>query len=347
MKRILILYRELAGYFVECINHLCERYDVQADIVSYPVNADAPFAFSFSSRISLHERNTLSNEQLVALANEGRYDLIFCGGWGDKGYLEAVRHKKGSSLLGFDNQWNGSLKHRLAAFYAQRRLRPLFDVAFVPGKKQAEFAQHMGFALKHIVQGAYACDVAKFRSIYATRDQRPIRNGKKKLIYAGRYAEEKFIGPLCKVFAELQKERSYNWELHCIGTGPLWEKRVEAAGIFHHGFMQPAQLHAFMTDGDAFVLPSTFEPWGVVVHEFAAAGYPLLLSSSIGSAEKFLEVGKNGFLFRSGDAEDLRSRLRQLLSLDELELKTMNQESIELAQQITPDTWAQSIYSIM
>ena len=47
--------------------------------------------------------------------------------------------------------------------------------------------------------------------------------------------------------------------------------------------MQPEDLLAFMSTGKAFVLPSTFEPWGVAVHEFAAAGYPLILSDAVGA----------------------------------------------------------------
>ena len=55
--------------------------------------------------------------------------------------------------------------------------------------------------------------------------------------------------------------------------------------------------------GDLFLMPSSFEPWGVVVHEHAAAGFPLLLSDAVGAGERFLEAPRNGTAFRARSAE--------------------------------------------
>ena len=107
MKRILVLYKELAGYFIACLDELCEQHGVQADVVAYPVNADAPFQFKHSQRISLIARNTLTDDQLEQMIAGNSYDLIFTGGWFDKGYLKAIRSRKCPALLGFDNAWNG------------------------------------------------------------------------------------------------------------------------------------------------------------------------------------------------------------------------------------------------
>ncbi len=346
MKRILVLYRELAGYFVECLNHLCEMYDVEAVVVAYPVNEDAPFQFHESSRIRLINRFDLSADDLNTLVRDKRFNLIFCGGWGDKGYLEALKNRTAPALLGFDNQWNGSMKHVVSALYGRMKIKPLFEYAFVPGSKQKMFARHLGFSEKKIVTGAYSCDVQKFASVYESRKQRAV-SGNKKLIYTGRYAEEKFIRPLCELMKELRENDFAHWELHCVGKGPLWDSRLEYAGIHHYGFMQPDALYAFMKDGDAFILPSTFEPWGVVVHEFAAAGYPMILSSAVGSAETFLKDSENGYLFEAGNVEDLRQKLILLFSLSDSSLQKMGEKSSELSTQITPDTWAKSLYAIM
>jgi len=79
MKRILVLYKELAGYFIACLDELCEQHEVQADVVAYPVNADAPFQFKHSERIRLIARNTLANDQLDRMIADNSYDLIFTG----------------------------------------------------------------------------------------------------------------------------------------------------------------------------------------------------------------------------------------------------------------------------
>ncbi len=346
MKRILILYRELAGYFVECLNHLCENYGVEAVVVAYPVNADAPFKFSLSENITVKNRREISASEIAQLVSDPQFDLIFCGGWSDKDYLNALKNRKTKSLLGFDNQWNGTLKHAASSVYARFRIKPLFEYAFVPGTKQVQFAQHMGFGNHNIITGAYSCDTLKFSSLSPTRKGR-IANEKKRLIYTGRYAKEKFINPLCTIMKELINEGTNSWELHCIGTGPMWENRMEGDDIIHHGFMQPEELFSFMKTGDAFILPSTFEPWGVVVHEFAAAGYPMVLSTNVGAAEAFLVDNQNGFLFESGNANDLKDKLKKLFMLSNESLMRMGEKSAELALKISPDTWAKSLYQIM
>lgn len=47
-----------------------------------------------------------------------------------------------------------------------------------------------------------------------------------------------------------------------------------------------------------FILPSRIEPWGVVVHEFSAAGFPLLLSDQVGSAESFWKMARMDFYLK-------------------------------------------------
>jgi glycosyltransferase involved in cell wall biosynthesis len=346
MKRILVMYLELAGYFVECLNHLCDQYDVEAHVIAYPVNTDAPFQFRFSDRVKIDQREDHTRESLMKMVVHGEFDLIFSGGWSDTDYLAAIKHRRCKALLGFDNQWNGSLRHVLSALYGRYRIKPLFEYAFVPGSLQKQFALHLGFANTTIITGAYACDVQKFSQLQTIRNGRVPRTHKK-LMYTGRYAEEKFIGTLWDVISEMTDTELNQWTLHCAGTGPMWKDRLQNERIVHHGFLQPDELFEIMKDGDAFILPSTFEPWGVVVHEFASAGYPLLVSSAVGSSESFLQDGENGYLLKPGDKANLRENLLKLFSSNEDMLKKMGYRSAELSHTITPDTWAQSLYSIM
>jgi glycosyltransferase involved in cell wall biosynthesis len=269
------------------------------------------------------------------------YDLIFTGGWFDKGYLAALKHRKCPALLGFDNAWSGSLKQQLSTFYGRMFLKPLFEYAFVPGSQQAVFASKLGFQEKSIIRGAYSCDVSKFSSVI----QQPQRHNR--LIYAGRYSPEKYVQPLFELFHKLAEKEFPNWELHCIGTGPLWNERLQSPHIVHHGFMQPDGLLAFMSTGNAFVLPSTFEPWGVAVHEFAAAGYPLILSDAVGAAEAFLETTKNGYLFQAGNKDALEDALRKMMSQSQAQLLEMGLHSRALAFSITPESWATSVAGMM
>lgn len=340
-RKILVLYRELAAYFLACLNDYCERFGVHADVIAYPVNPDAPFRFSFSERLRLFDRFALKEEEIGNMAGSGEYDLVFCGGWADKGYMKAVRKRKNAvALLAFDNQWQGSLKQRLATVYAKVFLTPYFDFAFVPGVEQKSFAHRMGF--KEVALGVYSCDYEVFNSIFENRKTR-VSQGKNRLLYVGRYAPEKYFQELCDVFVELFEEGFSNWELHAAGTGPLFDQRLQHSAIHHHGFLQPGALRELMCSGEAFVLPSIFEPWGVVVHEFAAAGYPMVLSDRVGARTAFLEDGGNGYLFTSGSRPALKASLRKLFSCNKTQLTNMGAQSHLLASRITPQIWSQTL----
>jgi glycosyltransferase involved in cell wall biosynthesis len=90
-----------------------------------------------------------------------------------------------------------------------------------------------------------------------------------------------------------------------------------------------------------FVLPSTYEPWGVVVHEHACAGFPLLLSTAVGAADRFLVEGENGHRFIAGDKGTLKNMMRMLMLSSNDELRAMGQRSAELGAQWTPVQWAE------
>ena len=94
-KRALILYTEIAGYTITCINKTIELYpDVEFHVVRWPVNKEAPFKFELNSA-SIYERNDFTNEQLLELANTINPDLIISSGWMDKGYVNVCKHYKG------------------------------------------------------------------------------------------------------------------------------------------------------------------------------------------------------------------------------------------------------------
>ena len=94
-----------------------------------------------------------------------------------------------------------------------------------------------------------------------------------------------------------------------------------------------------MLDGGVFVLPSRFEPWGVIVHEMAAAGFPLLLSDEVGAAEAFLTINENGFNFEANNIQSCQGALEKMASKSNLELKEMGHKSYASSNSISTETW--------
>jgi hypothetical protein len=82
------------------------------------------------------------------------------------------------------------------------------------------------------------------------------------------------------------------------------------------------------------------------VQEYAASGFPLVLSSEVGAAEIFLREGSNGFSFRAGDVSALKRCLKKITELSTKELFLMAETSHQLAQQITPSQWSRTVGDI-
>jgi glycosyltransferase involved in cell wall biosynthesis len=342
-RRMLVLYRELAGYFVHCMNHLATSHGVHIDIVAYPVNAEAPFEFSFPPHVKVYKRQQVDERMIEDWIKENHYNLIFCGGWTDSLYLKIVaNHRSIPALVGFDKQWLGTLRDYFSGLYHRWKLRPLFDFAFVPGNEQGRYARAMGFLPHEIVSGAYACDVDRFYALSSVRRD----NTCKQIWYVGRYVPQKDVASL---FAVIQKVLADfpEWEFHAVGTGELFGTLACGERMMEHGFLQPSELAEKMGHGHVFILPSLYEPWGVVVHEFAAAGYAILTSDKVGARTAFVEPDKNGDVFPAGNSTAMESTLRKWMRKSNLELKEAGEHSSRLARQITPEKYAQALLRMM
>lgn len=342
-KNILVLYTELAYYTVKCFSELASAFDVNIHILRQPVNKSAPFKFELSHpNIHYHNAQDYDLEKLLKLYSELKPQLIYCAGWTNKTYLKLCKLKHGEckTLLGFDTPWNGSIRQQAGAIYSKVFITPYFHYAFIPGKAQSVLALKMGFNHKQIITGAYAADV----DLYANANIN--HNRPKVLLFVGRYAPEKWIAQLCSTFLKLKSHGELtDWKLHCIGVGsyqiPVHESIVDL------GFKQPDELVEEIKNAGIFILPSVFEPWGVVVHEMAAAGLPLILSDAVGSREVFLVDGKNGYSFPSGNIQIMEEVIKKMCNLNPETLKSMSIESQKMAREITPINWAQTLYKLI
>jgi len=81
------------------------------------------------------------------------------------------------------------------------------------------------------------------------------------------------------------------------------ERRV-ANIIEFTGWLPEHELHALIAAADALVIPSIYEPFGLVALEGAALGAPLVVARTGGLAE-FVEDGVTGRVFVPGDVADL------------------------------------------
>lgn len=327
--KILVLYRELADYMVNCLNQL--QNQIQVTVVHYAINKEAPFQFTWNPNIIRFEKDKLKLEQLQI----HDFDAILISGWADKEYMAVIKRFSGTKILMFDTPWENKIRHHLGSIYFNMKLKKHFHFAFVPGVSQVKFAQKIGFAQTHIRTGLYTA-----ANEIVTTINKSYRS--KSLWCVCRYVPQKNLKFLWNCFLQ-SKGVELGWKLHCAGTGEGWNDRIQDDNIIHHGFLQPITLNEELENATAFVLPSTQEPWGVVVHECAKKSLPLLLSKAIHSHKHFLIHSQNGFLFDPKNESELIDAMNSLFEKTEMELTEMGKISLERSHEISVKNWINNI----
>jgi glycosyltransferase involved in cell wall biosynthesis len=344
--KVLFLYTEIADYFLASCKALLNA-GVEVHLVRWPVNKEAPFQFVYPDGIKVYERNEFDNAQLLALARKINPDSIVCSGWVDKGYLFVCKafYGKKPTVLTLDNHWRGDLKQQIARLISPFYLKNRFSFCWVPGALQYDYALKLGFKKEQIQTGFYSCDFDLFFKQYLDNLEAKKQQFPKRFIFVGRYYEFKGIRDLWTAFIELQNESPTEWELWCLGVGDI--EPVKHDKIKHFGFVQPKDLPSFIKDTGVFVLPSHFEPWGVVVHEYAAAGFPIICSDEVGARLAFVENGVNGYIYKSGNVDELKNQLKKMMSLDDAKLIELGNKSVEKAKLNTPEIWADKLIKMI
>jgi glycosyltransferase involved in cell wall biosynthesis len=95
----------------------------------------------------------------------------------------------------------------------------------------------------------------------------------------------------------------------CYTSDPLNQSNAD---VLFYGFRQIDENPIFYALADAFVLPSIYEEWGLVVNEAMACGVPVLVSNTVGSAEDLVAEGVNGFCFDPRSSDQLAEHLLKL-----------------------------------
>jgi glycosyltransferase involved in cell wall biosynthesis len=137
-----------------------------------------------------------------------------------------------------------------------------------------------------------------------------------RFIFVGQFIDLKRLDLLLEA---LQRTENQNYELVVVGSGPL-ELKLKARAekllsdrVRWLGRLPMKLVLTEMGNADCLVLPSRHDGWGAVVSEAMMVGTPVICSNTCGSAGVVQASGKGG-VFRSGDREELTSKLDRAIS---------------------------------
>ncbi len=241
-----------------------------------------------------------------------------------------------SHLLNYRPAWKRILK-RTILFLLFKRISSFLAI----GTLNTEYYKHYGVPVGKIFHTPYAVDneffSGKYRTLYKERDRIKKEFGiacdLPVILYASKMIPRKRAMDLLKAYEMIQKK--FDAALVFVGDGiekPVLEAYAEnlnLENVHFVGFKNQTELPALFVIADIFVLPSTDEPWGLVINEAMNFGLPVITTDKVGAAPDLVKHGGNGFIYPAGDIEKLASYLIRLLQDSHLREK-MGKRSLEI-----------------
>lgn len=351
--KVVICWTEFSGYMAACWRELASLPCVELHVLCYQ-NSKPSGETAFDNSLLDGIEHTFVDEKqrrdipfIVKLVTGLKPDAIMLAGWASRAYKKlSSAHQLSSArfILAMDTPWRGDLRQRIARWRLAGFLSRM-DWVVVSGKEARSYARVLGVPDSRIQKGVYAYDQRLFNeSLFEERER--LRGGwPRKFLYVGRYAHEKAIDVLVDGYRRYRQLSKTPWPLDCYGAGPKSALLQGQTGIADHGFVQPVELPQVFVNHGALVLPSRYEPWGVVVAEAMAAGLPVVCSSACGAATSLLHNQFNGIEVAANDPDSLAQSLHWIERHHD-ELPLMGRQGMAVALAYSAEMWARRIYGM-
>lgn len=233
-----------------------------------------------------------------------------------------------------------------------------FDAAFVSGASAALYLQNLGFPSNRIwrtydvVDNSYFAEVSEKIKQWE-QPQKQLQLPEQYFLYVGRFSPEKNLLRLLEAYQIYCQQMLANnqqiWSLVLVGSGSqehelkLKVKQLGLQNIYWEGFKQLDTLPYYYGLASALILPSTSEPWGLVVNEAMACSLPVLVSDRCGCLLDLVFPGINGYVFNPFEVENMANALIYLSRLPAQQLQKMGRVSNKIISNYTLDNWAEAL----
>lgn len=259
-----------------------------------------------------------------------RYDvIIFKGGTRLVGPLSALAAKfsKTETVLWEQNSFyttNTPMKKVFKKIYINNTI---FNKFIAYGEQVKELVLDFNpnaevfTALSPINNDKYRNNYLKFRRKRdLIRKKLGISPDERAILYVGRFVKEKNLTGLLTAAEKLRTTGEFPFKILLVGGGDLeksLEQGINLAGLEKQVRLVPFQdfnrLSMFYTAADLFVLPSVFEPWGLVVNEAMNFNLPVVVSDRVGCANSLVMDGYNGFVYNLHNNDEFAEKITEAL----------------------------------
>ncbi len=345
-NNIVFLYAEVTPYLMGCINSFCESEDDKKIYLFY-LNLFKNINPLPKKNLEIIPKNNFkSSKDLILFIKKIHPKSIIVSGRMDKDYLEVARLFKNSInvVTVQDTIYTNSLKQLAQSIFSNYLYRRYFNKFWGIGSPQTRFAQSLGFKKEDIMEGFYVADKIFFNNtIQIEYNNRNDLN----LLFIGRLVKEKNIIRLIEAIETINNQSNSKNILVVIGEGEELNKILKYNSVKYLGLKSQTEIIKIAKNCDVFCLPSKYEPWGVVVHEMAAMGLPILSSLNCGSSFDLVKDGINGFKFNPNSKVSIIKSINKFISLSKEEKLEFSKKSKLIASKINHEKWIKTLNSYL
>lgn len=195
------------------------------------------------------------------------------------------------------------------------------------GEANEEFYRHYGVPVEKIFRMNFPIDIKQYSTARRQKEvlrrqiraQYSIAENDIVLTVVGKLVPWKNQDHIIAAM-KLLEAANISTQLFLLGSGEMMETLKQAAAPLRHskvhfcGFVSIEKLPSFYAATDIYVHPASVEPHSIAVSEAIYMGCPVIISDRCGSYGNTDDVqdGRNGFVFRFGDIEDLAEKIKRL-----------------------------------
>ena len=259
------------------------------------------------------------NPGLWSLIRDGEFDAVWVSGYFYASAWIAILAARwqGVPLIfttdahnlrtwGTHSQW----KQRIKKFLT-RHIYGLGAMVLAGSSGTVEYLKSLGVPAKRVILSRNVVDNSWWTERAAQTDCRAVRaawdiaDTALVVLFCAKLQPWKGPGDLLEAFARANLP---NLHLVFAGEGPLkpeLERQAKDLGVSGRvrflGFVNQSQLPSVYSAADLFVLPSLYEPFGLVINEAMLCGCPVAISDRVGAKFDLVRDGENGYVFPAHD----------------------------------------------
>jgi glycosyltransferase involved in cell wall biosynthesis len=336
-------------------------------IENWNIDLLSGYEYEFIENISAHpsslKYNGIKNPSLIKKIQEYNPDSIVVYGWKHQSHLSVLNYFHGKVLIlfrGDSTTLDDSIKFSLRSYFRYLILKWVYqkvDYVLSPGSASDKYYMKSGLNQNQIIRAEHAVDNERFKNLTNSEQEQLfelsstllIKPNENIFLFAGKFIHKKNPLLLLEAFVELKRQKE-NARLLLVGNGIL-EKRIKerinllpldiASSITLLPFQDQHQIKLLYRVATVFVLPSISETWGLSVNEALASGIPVIISDKCGSSKNLVKNDVNGFIFKSGDIQDLLQKMH--IMCDDNLVERLSLQTVDSLKQYTYHSFKKSL----